>query len=96
MYVTLVPRAALRSDRSLAREHIDNKCRRTLSTRCRMVPTTLLIRYGDAGGRRNSGTAAGKKPGPSEQPFGFRPVTFMKTKPQLNHGKHLIEYVVRN
>jgi hypothetical protein len=82
-YVTLVPRAAIRPDRPLAHEHIDNKCHRTLSPRCRKVPTTLLIRYADARGRRNRVTAAGTKPAPSEQPFAFRPVTLTCRK----HGR---------
>ena len=61
------------------------------------MPTTVLVRYGDARGRRNSVTAAGKKPAPSEQPFELGPVklTCSKHGRSLNHGKHLIEYVLR-
>jgi hypothetical protein len=47
------------------------------------VPTTFLVRYRDARGRRNSGTAAGKKSAPSEQPFEFRPVTLTGSE----HGR---------
>ena len=79
------PRAAIGPDRSLAQEHIDNKCRRTPSP----APRARGLRTPQ---QRNGS----KKPAYSEQPFELGKMTLTAAKrAAAGPGKHLIEFVAR-
>jgi len=80
-----------RPGRSFAHQHIDNKCRRTLSTRRRWTLLVSLWKCARAPQRRNRSREETRTFRTTIRKAGD--IDLQETCPQLNHWKHLIELV---